>query len=327
MQGPLIPQYSQFQTEYTKLLKVNELTNNIITIKNGSISGLTIPIDPYDLSNNKYLNDTLDFSKTLTEVFIDSASDVTYTSDQLLSSIIYRDPVGATRFDKIGPIITNYNQFIIIIMNIGLTDTIVLDTSSLGILTNIIIYPVSTSYFFCTRKNGIIYAYYYTNIYNDLSFITNMNGLYIDNINTKQIIPSYINIYNFSILSNDIPAVPNCIFNILGDYNVQTTGSFDIFGRLPTGSQIETIFGSQLENGTAFYFTLKLTAFVARLPLLYTYTILNAIDSSIVLDPDSLFTIQFSELSWKYASYVIIYKESVFTIYCLNVYDIQTYNK
>jgi hypothetical protein len=118
---------------------------------------------------------------------------------------------------------------------------------------------------------------------------------------------------------------------VLGDYNVQVTGSFNITGSLPSSDQIIESLGltnATLEEGTTFKFVVKLTAFLSHLPLLYTYQLTS--DGSIDLDPNSIFLLEFSELAWKYAEYAIIANPigstNKWTIYCISFYNIFTQN-
>lgn len=326
-----------------------------IKISEGIISGLTNPILNQDLSNKEYVDSTQNFAYVNTETLINSTEDVLYTPDQILGFIINRNPNGDTRFDTFptsASVIARltelgYNNigttFKLIINNIANSysnNSIILDTSDftiIGISSNIIIYPESSGMFFCTiASEDSIDAYYYNTINKNIGNIYQKltNGFSLQEpLRTYQQLPTMQVNYNYINQSNNIPLIQNCLFNILGDYQVQINNSFTINSKLPSGSQIIEYLGfttETIEDLVTFNFTIKLTAFIEHLPLLYTVNILPPDDMTVPInfDTNSIFTLEYSELSWKYASYSIIYStlSSSFTIYCTSYYDTMTQN-
>jgi len=178
-------------------------------------------------------------------------------------------------------------------------------------------------------------AYYTSNIMTNLTnkyTQTNMGPDFTDPVRSFQMMPNYVSIYNYQLNSNNIPPIQNCLFNILSDFNIENFLGTNITSYLPTASVITNLLGysdSITPIGSSFNFTIKLTAFINILPALYSFTI-AAPDSSITLDPNSLFTIQYSELDWKYASYSCICTSTsgpaIYTAYCTSYYDCFTQN-
>lgn len=343
---------ANYKTISAELMQFKKLTNNSIVIENGIIKNVGTPVSLQDLANINYVNNTLNFVSLNNETTINTTSDVVYTGSQLTESFINRDPNGSTRFDSFASVsdilssLGTYSVggifFKIIINNIASSDTnnlIILnynDLNVIGFSTNIIIYPSSSAIFYCLTKKidnvSSIDAYYYSTINKSIvnSYTKTNNGISLNYpLRSYQLINNIPVLYNYNLYSSDIPAIPNCLFNILGDFNVQTNGSYDIVSSLPTSSEIMTSLGLYteiLENGQTFNFTIKLTAFINHLPSLYTFTLNAPSDSSIVLDTNSLFYLEFSELNWKYASYSIIYNSGIFTCYCTSFYDTMTQN-
>ena len=348
---------SIFDTEYSSITGVEYFTTQELIIQNGYISNIGDPTNLQDISDKNYINNTLNFTQVHSTRLISTQSDVIYTANQLVYSIINRNPNGDARFDSFDTVanvliaLGFYNtpgtSFTIVITNTALetgqTTSIILnynDFNIIGITNNIIIFPGATAIFNCVVTETGIDAYYSNTIDKSIanSFSSNNLGFELTlPLRSFQLLPSIANVYNYEIFSNDIPAIPNCLFNILGDYNFQTTGSYNITGNLPTATQIMTSLGlttSSLEEGTTFNFVVKLTAFLPHLPSLYTYQMTS--DGSIDIDPNSIgFTansnpLEFSELAWKYAEYSIVANASgssnLFTIYCISYYDIFTQN-
>ena len=350
----LIPESSIYQTEFSNLTKTEKLTCDNIVIENGVISNLGDPINAQDISDINYARNTLDFTQNNEQITINNTFDTTYSAYDLTRTIINRNPNGDTRFDSfdtVSNVITELNfygtvgtSFIITIVNVSTDYSIILNYSDfniIGINNNIVVYPGATAFFYCiitgtsasTGTGTGINAYYSNTINKGIAnnFKKNNLGMSFSVLRSYQLLTNNINVYNYELFSNDVPAIPNCIFNILGDYNVQVTGSFNITGSLPSSDQIIESLGltdATLEEGTTFKFVVKLTAFLSHLPLLYTYQLTS--DGSIDLDPNSLFLLEFSELAWKYAEYAIIANPigstNKWTIYCISFYNIFTQN-
>lgn len=358
-----IPGSSIFNTEYSIITKSeyleigkNEASGATgIVIENGGITNLGQPIELSDLSNKEYVDNTLNFTQVNAQTNISSQFDVTYTADQLIYSIINRNPNGDARFDSFDTVanvliaLGTYNtpgtSFTIVITNTPTLDTdpltnIILnynDFNVIGITSNIIIFPGSTAIFNCVVVDTGIDAYYSNTINKGIanSFSINNLGFSLDTpLRSFQLLPAVISLFNYEIFSNDIPLVQNCLFTVLGDYNVQTTGSYNITGELPTATQVMETLGvtaETLEEGTSFNFIVRLIAYLPHLPLLYTYQMTT--DGSIDIDPNSIgfsTALEFSELAWKYAEYSIVANPigslNLFTIYCVSYYDTFTAN-
>ena len=94
--GPLIPQTSNLGQEETKIFRADRIqitgqtTTNSITIANGVVSGIDIPINLQDAANKEYVDNTVYFSKGITKKIITTASNVTYTTEQILCRKILR---------------------------------------------------------------------------------------------------------------------------------------------------------------------------------------------------------------------------------------------
>jgi hypothetical protein len=347
---PLIPPSVTYQNISTSILKFQELYNKDIIIKSGTISGLAQPINLSDAANIEYVNDTLNFSDVNSVSLINDSRDITYTAQQLVGSIIQRDPNGSTRFDSFSSVADILNalgtyssigtSFQIIISNTAPATTsnlVVIDYKDLNVIessSNIVVKPESSAILYCivvgsssSSSSSGIDAYYYNTIGKNMANAYNIinNGLSLNTpLRSYQLITKIPIVYNYNIFSNDIPAIPNVLFNILGDYSVDTSNTFDIVGNLPSSDAILTSLGldaNSVTDGASFNFTVKLTAFISHLPSLYSYTI-NA--SDVQLDPNSIFVLEFSELAWKYASYSIVYESGVFTAYCTAYYDVMT---
>lgn len=347
----LTPSSYIYQTETINFFRSKLIRNDFIIIENGRIRNLTDPINLQDISNKNYVDNTLKFTQEILETNIDIASDTTYTAEQLVGGIINRNPNGSSRFDSfasVQEILTSLGTFAVVgtffkitINNTSTTDDSIIinynDLNIIGISNNIIIYSGATAIFYCFLLNDdsgnlTINSYYTNTINKGMSNFwkrTTDGSFFQIPLRTYQLINNYVPIYNFQIFSNDIPPINNCIFNILGDYSVNTLGLYNFTGMLPSASQITESLGlneEQIEEGVTFNFTVKLTAFIEYLPNLYSYEILS--DGTIDLDPNSIFTLEFSELAWKYANYSIIANPigstNLYTIYCNSFYDTMT---
>lgn len=347
----LIPSSYVYQTETIDLFRSQVLRNDDIIIENGRIKNLTEPIALQDISNKNYVDKTLKFTQEILETNIDVTSDTVYTAEQLIGGIINRNPNGSSRFDSfasVGEILVALGTFAVVgtffkitINNTSSTNNSIIinynDLNVVGISNNIIIYGGATAIFYCfllnDSENNLTINSYYTNTINkgmsNFWKRTTDGSFFQIPLRTYQLINNYVPIYNFQIFSNNIPPINNCIFNILGDYSVNTLGLYNFTGTLPSASEITASLGlneEQIEEGVTFNFTVKLTAFIEHLPSLYSYQILS--DGTIDLDPNSIFTLEFSELSWKYANYSIIANPlgspNLYTIYCNNFYDTMT---
>ena len=347
----LIPGSNIYQTETINLFRSQRLMNDDIIIENGRIKNLTDPISLQDISNKNYVDKTLKFTQEILETTIDTQSDTTYTAEQLIGGIINRNPNGSSRFDSfatVSEMLASLGTFAVIGTFFKITinntstanDSIIINYNDLnitGITNNIIIYSGASAIFYCFLLNDdsgnlTINSYYTNTINKGMSNFwkrTTEGSFFSIPLRTYQLINNYVPIYNFQIFSNDIPPINNCIFNILGDYSVNTLGLYDFTGTLPSATQITESLGlnnEQIEEGVTFNFTVKCTAFIEHLPSLYSYQILS--DGTIDLDPNSIFTIEFSELSWKYANYSIIANpegsSNLYTIYCNSFFDTMT---
>lgn len=347
----LIPSSYIYQTETINFFRSKLIRNDFIIIENGRISNLTDPINLQDISNKNYVDNTLKFTQEILETTIDITGDTTYTAEQLVGGIINRNPNGSSRFDSfvsVQEILTSLGNFAVVgtffkitINNTSTADDSIIinynDLNIIGITNNIIIYAGATAIFYCFLLNDdsgnlTINSYYTNTINKGMSNFwkrTTDGSFFQIPLRTYQLINNYVPIYNFQIFSNNIPPINNCIFNILGDYSVNTLGLYNFTGMLPSASQITESLGlneEQIEEGVTFNFTVKLTAFIEYLPNLYSYQILS--DGTIDLDPNSIFTLEFSELAWKYANYSIIANPigstNVYTIYCNSFYDTMT---
>ncbi len=347
----LIPGSETYKTEEVNICVSQKIINGSIIIENGIITGLRDPIENSDIATKNYFTNIYNFVETNTATDISIQSDTTYTASEILGSIINRNTNGNTRFDsfptsfqiitELGIYGTPSTTFNFVIRNTSssdLSELIILNTQDIiivGISESIKIYPESVAMFNCVINSDLtISAYYSSNLYNNISeciISTNKGPLIESNIRTYQFLPQYINMYNNLSFSNNIPNISNCIFNVLGDYFYESTGTYSGEGLLPTGIEMTEELGfttNTITRGSTFNFVIKLSAFLPYLPSLYSFEILSP-DASITLDPDSIFLIEFSELQWKYVSYSAICDDNgnpSFTVYCTGFYDTYTAN-
>lgn len=329
--------------EFT-LGKIDELRSDNIVIKNDQITGLNDPVDKTDIVNKEYLDETFTLSNTLKIINISDNTNVTYTPAQVISTRIFRisdkivyDTLPTTADiiaylgDSLGTSGTTFTFYIENTNDNNTANIIIINNIDLNIISNtnnIVIYPESTGIFNCIFYNNLINVYYSNNIYNNINnYYTNNSLNLLLPIKSYQLINNIIEIY--STTSYNIPNQTNIIFNILA------TTSTNITSELPTASDIITSLNftnTTIPQGATFNFTVKLTSFISILPELYTFELVSP-DTSITMDSNSLFNIEFSELSWKYASYMCIatgniypQTNNIFTCYCTNTYDIFTRN-
>lgn len=332
-------------------LAANSIENDNIIINSSGINGLISPISSTEIANKTYIDSTIDFAQTIHLSYINTQNNVTYTPSQILGYLIQRDPNGSTRYDSfpnitdllttLGPYNSNSITFTFIISNVAESTTnysIILNTEGYNIIgssSNLIIYPNSSIFCTCYISSGTIDIYFSNNLISDLSnkFLNTTKGPYYNsNIFSLQLLPNTNIIYNYDYNSNNIPPIQNCSFYILSDWNILTYGSsgINIISTLPTSDIITQMLGftnKTLVAGMTWDFMIQLYAYQDILPNLYSFTITSP-DDSITLDTNSAFTIEYSNLDWKYASYKCIATgniwpttSNIYTIYCTSYYN------
>lgn len=315
-------------------LKIDETIGDVVVSNN-----LTSAV------NKQYIDD---ITSGISELVIDSSIGYTYSTNDILNKFIIRKTNGSSKYDTLplsDEIIKKYYSGFSWEFYIKNEDNIVdnpITSSQLNTYTynsviilnnqdfiisgkknleNIVINPGSIAHFKCNIYNDKIYIFYTNCISENLAnsyTIDNDNINFKFNSNSYQILNNYKIFYNTETGNNNIPAVQNCIFNIVISPSITNT----VTAILPTFNELnDKLFYDS--DGLTFNFIIKLTSFHDILPELYAFNIIST-DVNIIIDTNSLTTLQFSARNWKYIEYMGILTGNSFTFYCIGYYDIQT---